>query len=126
VQASGFADGLIPNPLQRRCTWTYDQKDAVAQANIARCVPPAIQQLNAFKDFENKLYDDVYPVLVRTRLDANTVDFGILMLEVMAGSPVTVLSASMMLNWPGRSCHLSGKRSTGHTCARASQDSICC
>ena len=68
AQASGFADGLIPNPLQRRCTWEYDQLDAVVQANIARCSPPAVDQLAAFKDFENHLYNDVYPVLVRTRL----------------------------------------------------------
>jgi hypothetical protein len=60
---------LIPNPLQRRCTWTFDQLNLVQQNNILKCFPDAVSQLEAYKDYENKLYNDAYPVLVRFRLE---------------------------------------------------------
>jgi hypothetical protein len=55
-------------PLQRRCTWKYDHLTTVKQNNIAKCYPGVVSQLAAYKAYENKLFDQVYPVLVRISL----------------------------------------------------------
>ena len=61
VQVSG---ALLP--LQHRCTWKYDQLTTVQQNNIAACYPDFVSELAAYKAYENKLFNDVYPVLARS------------------------------------------------------------
>jgi hypothetical protein len=60
VQVSG---ALLP--LQNRCTWKYDHLTTVQQQNIAKCYSDVVNELAAYQAYENKLFNDVYPVLVR-------------------------------------------------------------
>ena len=59
-QASG---ALIP--LQRRCSWKYESLSLVEQQNIQACYSDTYNDYVASKAYEDKLFNDVYPVLVR-------------------------------------------------------------
>ena len=56
------------NPLKRRCSWVYERSNPTQQANIRRCYDSGYQQYLAYKAFEDHLFNDVYPVLVRNGL----------------------------------------------------------
>ena len=53
------------NPVPKHCDWKYDSLSATAQTNVQTCFKDTYNQLLAFKQFENTLNSNVYPVLVR-------------------------------------------------------------
>ena len=61
-----FGQG-VASPLQRRCTWAYEQLTTVQQDNLLKCQSGTVDTYTAYKAFEDNLFNEVYPLLVRFR-----------------------------------------------------------
>ena len=59
------------NAIRGRCGWVWETLNGTQKANMAKCYNYAVQQYVAYEVFDDHLFNNVYPVLVRTSMLAS-------------------------------------------------------